>query len=133
MKLPEVVGKLWPSWLDFPAKMRDMPTLFSRIIAGEVPAKIVYEDEHVVAFEDINPVAPIHIIIVPRSEISGVAAVPEVGDHQHLLNAARRIGEQLGLDSGYRLVLNQGPDAGQSVDHLHAHLLAGRAFSWPPG
>jgi histidine triad (HIT) family protein len=110
-----------------------MPTLFSRIIAREIPADIVYEDEHVVAFRDIDPKAPVHILIVPRQEISGVAEVPEDGDHRHLLNAARKIAEQEGLTGGYRLVINQGPDAGQSVDHLHMHLLGGRSLGWPPG
>ena len=110
-----------------------MPTLFSRIISGELPADIVYQDEHCVAFRDIVPQAPIHIIIVTRSEIAGVAAVPEFGDHQFLLNAARKIAEQEELETGYRLVVNQGPDAGQTVPHLHMHLLGGREFYWPPG
>ena len=70
---------------------------------------------------------------IPRQEISGVAEVPEDGDHRHLLNAARKIAEQEGLTGGYRLVINQGPDAGQSVDHLHMHLLGGRSLGWPPG
>lgn len=110
-----------------------MATLFTKIIAGEIPADIVYQDEHCVAFRDINPQAPVHVLIVPRAEIPGVADVPATGDHQHLLNAARKIAEQEGLTSGYRLVINQGVEAGQTVDHLHVHLLGGRAFSWPPG
>ncbi|MDX2066433.1 MAG: histidine triad nucleotide-binding protein [Fimbriimonadaceae bacterium] len=110
-----------------------MPTLFTRIIQREIPAEIVYEDDHVVAFRDIDPKAPVHLLLVPRAEISGVADVPETGDHQHLLNAARRIAEQLDLRDGYRLVINQGEHAGQTVPHLHMHLLAGRPLSWPPG
>ena len=110
-----------------------MPTLFTRIIAGEIPADIVYQDEHCVAFRDIDPKAPVHILIVPRAEIPGVAEVPESGDHQYLLNAARKIAEQEGLSGGYRLVINQGLDGGQTVDHLHVHLLGGRPLSWPPG
>jgi histidine triad (HIT) family protein len=110
-----------------------LATLFTKIIAGEIPADIVYQDEHCVAFRDINPQAPVHILIVPRAEIPGVADVPEEGDHQHLLNAARKIAEQEGLTGGYRLVINQGVEAGQTVDHLHVHLLGGRAFYWPPG
>jgi histidine triad (HIT) family protein len=110
-----------------------LATLFTKIIAGEIPADIVYQDEHCVAFRDINPQAPVHILIVPRAEIPGVADVPETGDHQHLLNAARKIADQEGLAGGYRLVINQGVEAGQTVDHLHVHLLGGRAFSWPPG
>jgi histidine triad (HIT) family protein len=110
-----------------------MATLFTKIINREIPADIVYEDNHVVAFRDINPQAPVHIVIVPRTEISGVATVPEEGDHTHLLNAARRIAEREGLDSGYRLIINQGADGGQTVDHLHMHLLGGRKLNWPPG
>lgn len=110
-----------------------MPTLFTKIINGEIPATIVYQDEHCVAFRDIDPKAPVHILIVPRAEIPGVAEVPESGDHQHLLNAARTIAEQEGLTNGYRLVINQGADGGQTVDHLHVHLLGGRPLSWPPG
>lgn len=110
-----------------------MPTLFTKIIEREIPAEIVYEDDHCVAFKDISPQAPVHILIVPRQEIAGVASVPDSGDHQHLINAARKIAEQFGLDDGYRLVINQGIDAGQTVDHLHMHLLGGRKFDWPPG
>jgi histidine triad (HIT) family protein len=110
-----------------------MPTLFTKILQGEIPAEIVYQDEHVFAFRDIDPKAPVHILIVPRTEISGVSTVPESGDHQHLINAARKIAESEGLETGYRLVINQGQDAGQTVDHLHMHLLGGRKLNWPPG
>ncbi len=110
-----------------------MPSLFTRIINREIPADIVYEDEHVVAFRDIDPKAPVHIVIIPRAEIPGLADLPDAGDHTHLLNAAKTVAEQEGLTSGYRLVINQGEDAGQSVPHLHAHLLGGRKLSWPPG
>lgn len=110
-----------------------MATLFTKIINREIPGDIVYEDDHVVAFRDITPQAPVHILIVPRQEISGVAAVPDSGDHLYLLNAARIIAEQEGLEDGYRLVINQGASAGQTVPHLHVHLLGGRDFTWPPG
>lgn len=110
-----------------------MATLFTKIIAGEIPGEIVYEDEHVVGIRDISPQAPVHILLVPRQEIPGARSVPNSGDHQHLINAARKVAEQLGLESGYRLVINEGADAGQTVDHLHMHLLAGRPFGWPPG
>lgn len=110
-----------------------MPTIFSKIISGEIPAEIIYQDEHCVAFRDINPQAPVHVLIVPRQEIAGLASLPEEGDHMYLLNAAKKIAEQEGLTNGYRLVINQGLDAGQTVDHLHAHLLGGRPMSWPPG
>lgn len=110
-----------------------MPTIFSKIISREIPADIVYEDEHVVAFRDLEPKAPVHILIIPRQEISGLAALPDQGDHFYLLNAAKAIAEKEGLTNGYRLVINQGEDAGQSVQHLHAHLLGGRPLGWPPG
>lgn len=111
-----------------------MPSLFSRIISGEIEADVVYEDDFCLAFRDLNPQAPVHVLIVPREGVTGVATVPESGDHTHLLNAARAVGELMGLaDSGYRLVINQGEDAGQTVSHLHVHLLGGREFGWPPG
>lgn len=78
-----------------------------RGFCGEIPAKIVYQDEHCFAFEDINPQAPVHVLIVPREEIAGVADAPESGDHQFLLNAARKIAEQMGLESGFRLVISK--------------------------
>lgn len=108
-------------------------TLFTKIINGEIPGDIVYQNEHVVAFRDITPVAPTHILIVPRSEIPGLASLPDSGDHIHILNAAKVIAEQEGLSNGYRLVINQGEDAGQTVPHLHAHLIGGRKLAWPPG
>ncbi len=110
-----------------------MSTLFTKIINREIPGDIVYEDEHVVAFRDITPQAPVHVIIVPRQEIPGLASLPEEGDHHYLLNAAKKIAEAEGLTNGYRLVFNQGEHGGQSVNHLHAHLLGGRPMSWPPG
>lgn len=110
-----------------------MATLFTKIINGEIPGDIVYQDEHCVALRDINPQAPVHILIVPRTEIPGIASVPETGDHQYLLNTARIVAEQEGLTQGYRLVINQGEHGQQTVDHLHVHLLGGRQMSWPPG
>jgi histidine triad (HIT) family protein len=110
-----------------------MSTLFTKIINREIPGEIVYEDEHIVAFRDVAPQAPTHIVIVTRTEIPGVASLPASGDHQHLLNAAKEIAEQEGLRDGYRLVINQGEDGGQTVDHLHVHLLGGRRMGWPPG
>ena len=108
-------------------------TLFTKIINREIPADIVYEDDRIVAFRDIEPQAPTHIVIVPRTEITGLATLPDDGDHLRILNAAKIIAEQQGLTGGYRLVINQGEDGGQSVPHLHAHLLGGRKLSWPPG
>ncbi len=108
-------------------------TLFTRILLGEIPAEIVYQDDHCFAIRDINPQAPVHVLIIPRTEIPGIAELPETGDHQHLLNAAKLIAESEGLTEGYRLVINQGEQAGQTVPHLHLHLLGGRPFDWPPG
>jgi histidine triad (HIT) family protein len=110
-----------------------MSTLFTKIINREIPGDIVYEDEHVVAFRDIDPKAPTHIVIATRHEITGLTDLPETGDHQFILNAAKKIAEAEGLTNGYRLVFNQGEDGQQSIDHLHGHLLGGRPMTWPPG
>ena len=110
-----------------------MSTLFTKIINREIPGEIIYEDDHVVAFRDLEPKAPVHVLIVSRAEIGGLSSLPETGDHMYILNAAMKIAQQEGLKSGYRLVINDGPDAGQSVPHLHAHLLGGRTLGWPPG
>ena len=111
-------------------------TIFERIIAREIPANIIYEDEHIVAFMDIKPVAPTHALIIPRKPIARLEELkPE--DHAvlgHLLMKAPAIAAQLGLsESGYRLVINNGRDAGQEVLHLHVHLIGGRRMAWPPG
>jgi histidine triad (HIT) family protein len=111
-------------------------TLFEKIIAREIPATIVYEDDLVLAFKDIKPAAPAHVLIVPKKPIPRIAeAKPE--DHQvlgHLLLKAAAIAEQLGLTkSGFRLVFNNGPDAGEAVPHLHCHIIGGRQMAWPPG
>ena len=111
-------------------------TLFEKIIAREIPAEIVYEDESVVAFRDISPVAPAHILIVPRKPIAriGEATEEDTITLARLLLASKKIAQQLDLlESGYRLVINHGRDAGESVPHLHVHLLAGRRLAWPPG
>jgi histidine triad (HIT) family protein len=110
-----------------------VPTLFSRILSGEIPGEIVFENEKVFAIRDINPVAPTHILIIPKTEIVGLSSLPAEGDHFAILNAAKEIAEQEGLTDGFRLVINDGADAGQTVPHLHAHLIGGRALSWPPG
>jgi histidine triad (HIT) family protein len=111
-------------------------TLFEKIAARQIPATIVYEDDLVMAFKDINGKAPTHVLIVPRKPIPRIAdAKPE--DHQvlgHLLLKAAEVARQLGVDnSGYRLVINNGPDAGESVPHLHCHIIGGRQLGWPPG
>ncbi len=110
-----------------------MATLFTKILNGDIPGEILYEDDHVFAIRDISPQAPVHILIITKTEIPGLASLPEKGDHLAILNAAKIIAEQQGLTNGYRLVLNEGEDGAQSVPHLHAHLLGGRKLSWPPG
>lgn len=110
--------------------------LFCRIVAGAIPSEKVYDDAQVYAFRDINPGAPTHALIVPKRHIRDVAAA-EAADGAlllALLSAANTIAQQEGVaESGYRLVWNVGPDAGQSVFHLHLHLLGGRPMAWPPG
>ena len=111
-------------------------TIFAKIIAGEIPADKVYEDEHVVAFRDIQPQAPVHILVVPRKPIVSVADAGEEDAELlgRLLLAAAKVARQLGIaEDGYRLVTNIGSQGGQSVYHLHIHLLGGRQMSWPPG
>jgi histidine triad (HIT) family protein len=111
-------------------------TIFEKIAAGEIPAKIVYEAEDFVAFHDINPQAPVHVLIIPRRCIPRIAEAEaaHAGLLGRMLLASREIAGQLGVaESGYRLVINNGRDAGESVPHLHIHLLAGRNLLWPPG
>ncbi len=109
--------------------------LFCRIIAGEIPARKVYEDEHTFAFEDIDPKAPTHVLVVPKKHIRGLKeATSEDADivGRCQLTAAH-VARERGIENGYRTVLNVGPGAGQSVFHLHVHLLGGRDLKWPPG
>ena len=114
----------------------DVNCLFCRIISGEIPAAKVYEDENCLAFKDINPQAPIHILIIPKEHVSSLADTDE--SHEfilgRLLSIARQIAAENGVDEkGYRLVINTNSDGGQTVFHLHVHLLAGRPFIFPPG
>jgi len=110
-------------------------TLFEKIAAREIPSTIVYEDDQVIALQDIRPVAPTHVLVVPKKPIPRIAdAKLEDGEVLgHLLLKAAEIARQLGLSKGYRLVINNGPDAGESVPHLHCHILGGRPLAWPPG
>jgi histidine triad (HIT) family protein len=110
-------------------------TIFEKIVAREIPAKIVWENDDAIAFHDVNPQAPVHVLIVPKK------VIPRLDDATQkdgellgkLLLAARDIAKKLDLSSGYRVVINNGPDAGESVPHLHVHLLGKRALAWPPG
>jgi histidine triad (HIT) family protein len=111
-------------------------TIFEKIVRREIPADIVWEDDEVLAFRDVNPQAPVHVLIVPKRVVPRLADVvdtdgPLLGK---LLLASRTVAEKLDLlESGYRVVINSGPDAGESVPHLHVHLLGKRALAWPPG
>jgi len=110
-------------------------TIFGKIIRREIPADIVYEDDCCVAFRDINPQAPTHVLIVPKKEIPRLSDA-EARDEAllgHLLLAANEVARQLGVADAFRLVVNNGAEVGQSVFHLHLHILAGRRFRWPPG
>ena len=114
-----------------------MSTIFSKIINKEIPAEIVFESENILAFKDINPQAPVHILIIPKIEIPKVTDI-NVKEHDGLLgemiNTANKLAKENGIDeSGFRLVLNCGDNGGQEVYHLHLHLLGGRQMKWPPG
>jgi len=110
-------------------------TIFTKIINREIPADIVYEDDHCLAFRDINAQAPTHVLIIPKEPISSLNELQ--ANHQqlmgHLMLKVPEIAESLGLTNGYRIAVNCGEDGGQSVDHLHIHLLGGRKLTWPPG
>lgn len=111
-------------------------TIFDKIIGRQIPADIVYEDDRVLAFRDIAPKAPVHVLIVPKKGITRISEVkaddaPLLG---HLLLKAAEVAEKVGLkNGGYRLVINNGPDGGETVPHLHCHILGGRHMQWPPG
>jgi histidine triad (HIT) family protein len=112
-----------------------MGCLFCKIVAREIPSQIVLETDRAVAFRDLRPVAPTHILVIPKKHIVGIAEAtddeaPILGE---VLLAAREAAKKEGLTGGYRLVINSGPDAGQSVLHLHVHVLGGRSLAWPPG
>jgi histidine triad (HIT) family protein len=112
-----------------------LSTIFAKIIAREIPAKIVYEDELCLAFHDVNPQAPVHVLLIPKKEIPRLidAKAEDQALLGHLMITANKIAQQLGVGDAFRLAVNNGADAGQSVFHLHLHILAGRAFKWPPG
>lgn len=109
--------------------------LFCKIIAGEIPSKKVYEDDTCYAFYDIDPQAPVHFLVVPKQHISGPSAVNEANCAviSHIYAVIAKLADELGLKDGYRVVANDGKDGGQTVGHLHFHVLAGRLLAWPPG
>ena len=110
-------------------------TLFEKIIQRKIPADIVFEDDQVLAFRDINPAAPTHVLVIPKKPISRIGAA-DTEDQSligYLMLKAAEIARELKLEDGFRLVINNGPDGGESVPHLHCHILGGRALQWPPG
>jgi histidine triad (HIT) family protein len=110
-------------------------TIFGRIIRGEIPARIEHEDDLCIAFHDVAPQAPVHVLVIPRRPLPSLAEVTpdDAALLGHLVLVATQLATKLGLAAGYRLVVNCGRDGGQSVDHLHVHLLGGRPLGWPPG
>ena len=116
--------------------MAEQNCLFCKIVAGEIPAAIVYQDDQTIAFRDINPQAPVHMLVIPREHLESLddAARRDEAPLGHLLRVAARIANAEGLsEKGYRTVINTGAGAGQSVFHLHVHVIGGRTLSWPPG
>ena len=116
--------------------MAEQNCLFCRIVAGEVPAETIYQDERCIAFRDVNPQAPVHVLVIPRDHMESLdeAARKDEAPLGHLLRVAARVANEEGLsESGYRAVINTGAGAGQSVFHLHLHVLGGRPLNWPPG
>jgi histidine triad (HIT) family protein len=112
-----------------------MDCIFCKIAAGQIPAKLVYQDEQVIAFADLNPQAPAHLLVIPREHIASLA---DLGEHHaalagHLMAVAAKVAREAGLSKGFRTVINTGEDGGQTVGHLHLHVLGGRQMHWPPG
>ena len=107
--------------------------VFCKIASGEIKGNVVYQDEQVTAFRDLNPQAPTHVLVIPNKHVASVKELVEADLSHALLSAAVKVAEDEGLSSGFRLVTNVGRDAGQSVLHLHWHLLGGRRLAWPPG
>jgi histidine triad (HIT) family protein len=115
--------------------MAEGKTLFAKIVDREIPADIVYEDDQCLAFNDINPQAPVHVLVIPKKTVASIAALEDEDTALagHLLMVIRDLARSLGLEEGFRVVANTGRDGGQTVDHLHFHLLGRRHLGWPPG
>lgn len=109
--------------------------IFCKIARQEIPAKLVYEDDTIVAFHDVNPGAPVHILVIPRKHIPGIMALSDDTDLiGNIMMVVKKLAQETGIaESGFRVVVNSGEDAGQSVPHIHFHLLGGRHLKWPPG
>ena len=111
-----------------------MDCIFCKIVKKQIPSSIVYEDDEVVAFNDIAPQAPVHIIVIPKTHVATVAELDDMDVVRDLYSVMKKIAQEKGVDkTGYRIVVNHGKDAGQAVPHLHFHLLGGRPLKWPPG
>lgn len=111
-----------------------MSCLFCRIVAKEIPASIVAESEHALAFRDISPQAPVHVLVIPKKHVASMNELSDGAEFASIAVMAQQVARELGVaESGYRVVLNTGSDGGQTVHHLHLHLLGGRALKWPPG
>ncbi len=112
-----------------------MDCVFCKIVAGEIPSKKAYEDDVCLAFYDLEPQAPVHVLLIPKQHIGSISEITEANSAvvAHIFEVAGRLAKELGLENGYRVVSNCGEDGGQSVPHLHFHLLGGRAMGWPPG
>ena len=112
-----------------------MDCVFCKIVAGEIPSKKAYEDDVCLAFYDLEPQAPVHVLLIPKQHIGSISEITEANSAvvAHIFEVAGRLAKELGLENGYRVVSNCGEDGGQSVPQLHFHLLGGRAMGWPPG
>lgn len=110
-------------------------TIFKRIIDGEIPADVVHDDEHCLAFKDVAPQAPTHVLVIPKKEIPSLADLADEDQALigHIMLVIRKLANELGLSNGYRVITNCGDEGGQTVPHLHFHLMGGRQLSWPPG
>lgn len=110
-----------------------MDCIFCKIVSGEIPSKIVYEDDNVLAFNDIDPQAPVHIVVIPKKHFANILELNDSTILNAIFDSIRKIADEQKMEKGFRIVCNTGSDGGQTVDHLHFHILAGRNLQWPPG
>lgn len=118
---------------EIPDKQAEQSCLFCKIVKKEIPAQLVFEDEHAVSFRDINPQAPSHLLVIPRKHFATIKELTDNTMLGSLFNTACQVAENEKLEDGFRLVVNTGDDGGQTVHHLHIHILGGRSMTWPPG
>ena len=110
-----------------------MDCIFCKIVSGEIPSKVVYEDEHVLAFNDIEPQAPIHIVVIPKKHFANILELNDSNILNAIFDSIKNIADKQNMEKGFRIVCNTGSEGGQTVDHLHFHILSGRNIQWPPG